>query len=92
MDASHASLRDLYEVSSRELDTMVELLHEQPGCYGARLTGAGFGGCAIALMRAGAEENAIPIVSEAYETRTGLKPSLYPTRAAAGAGLIPLAD
>ena len=44
MDASHASLRDLYEVSSVELDTIVELLRSQPGCYGARLTGAGFGG------------------------------------------------
>jgi galactokinase len=85
MDASHCSLRDLYEVSSAELDTMVELLREQPGCYGARLTGAGFGGCAVALMAAGALEAAIPIVSEAYRSRTNLMPALYPTRAAAGA-------
>jgi len=85
MDASHCSLRDLYEVSSVELNTMVELLREQPGCYGARLTGAGFGGCAVALMAAGALEAAIPIVAEAYQSRTNLTPALYPTRAAAGA-------
>jgi galactokinase len=90
MDASHASLRDLYEVSSVELDTMVELLRGQSGCYGARLTGAGFGGCAVALMEAGAADAAIPIVAAAYRSRTGLTPALYPTRAAAGASAITL--
>ncbi|MCX6029517.1 MAG: galactokinase [Chloroflexi bacterium] len=87
MAASHASLRDLYEVSSLELDAMVELLTAQPGCYGARLTGAGFGGCAVALMAAGAVAAAIPAVSEAYRVRIGLNPALYPTRAAAGASV-----
>jgi galactokinase len=86
MDASHASLRDLYEVSSTELNTIVELLRAQPGCYGARLTGAGFGGCAVALMRVGSVAPAIPVVAEGYQARTGLTPALYPTRAAAGAG------
>jgi galactokinase len=90
MDASHASLRALYEVSSVELDTMVELLRGQPGCYGARLTGAGFGGCAVALMDASAIEAAIPAVAETYRARTGLAPVLYPTRAAAGAGFVAL--
>jgi galactokinase len=90
MDASHTSLRDLYEVSSVELDTMVELLRSQPGCYGARLTGAGFGGCAVALMEAGAVDAAIPAVAVAYRSRTGLTPALYPTRAAAGASAITL--
>ncbi|HEX9118738.1 MAG TPA: galactokinase, partial [Anaerolineae bacterium] len=65
MDASHASLRDQYEVSSPELDTMVELLRSRPGCYGARLTGAGFGGCAVALMAEEAVAAAIPVVAEA---------------------------
>jgi galactokinase len=87
MNASHASLRDLYEVSSAELDAMVEELRGQPGCYGARLTGAGFGGCAVALMDAGAVDAAIPVVAEAYRARTGLNPALYPTRAATGAGV-----
>ena len=87
MDASHASLRDLYEVSSAELDAMVELLRAQPGCYGARLTGAGFGGCAVALMERGAVAAAIPAVTHAYRARTGLAPALYVTQAAAGANV-----
>ena len=90
MNASHASLRDFYEVSSVELDTMVELLRDQPGCFGARLTGAGFGGCAVALMEAGAVDAAIPAVAAAYRARTGLTPALYPTRAAAGASALTL--
>jgi len=85
MNASHASLRDLYEVSSVELDTMAELLRKQPGCYGARLTGAGFGGCCVALVEASAAPDAIAAVSAAYTAQTGLTPALYPTRAAQGA-------
>ncbi len=85
MNASHASLRDLYEVSSVELDTMAELLRRQPGCYGARLTGAGFGGCCVALVEASAAPDAIAAVSAAYKAQTGLTPALYPTRAAQGA-------
>ncbi len=88
MDGSHASLRDLYEVSRAELDAMVELLRAQAGCYGARLTGAGFGGCAVALMARGAVAAAIPAVAEAYRARTGLTPALYVTQAAAGASVI----
>ena len=84
MNASHASLRDLYEVSSLELDTMVTLLRQQPGCYGARLTGAGFGGCAVALMTDDAVAAAIPVVAEAYRGQTGLTPALYPTRGRRG--------
>ncbi len=85
MNASHASLRDLYEVSSLELDAMAELLRRQPGCYGARLTGAGFGGCCVALVEASAAPDAIAAVSAAYQAQTGLTPALYPTRAAQGA-------
>ena len=50
LNASHASLRDDYEVSCRELDTLVELALEVPGVLGSRMTGAGFGGCTIALV------------------------------------------
>jgi galactokinase len=50
MNDSHASLRDLYEVSSRELDLVTDLARRHPACFGARLTGAGFGGCAVALV------------------------------------------
>ena len=68
---SHASLRDLYDVSSPELDTLVELAIVQPGCTGARLTGAGFGGCAIALAEAGSVERVMSSVEAGYEERTG---------------------
>lgn len=54
MNESHASLRDLYQVSSAELDRLVDLARALPGCFGARMTGAGFGGCAIALVDQGA--------------------------------------
>lgn len=90
MNASHASLRDLYEVSSPELDIMSQLLREQAGCYGARLTGAGFGGCCVALLDAGALRAAASSVQQTYEGATGLKPALYPTRATAGASVIRL--
>jgi galactokinase len=56
MNASHASLRDDYEVSTRELDLLVELLQKEPGVVGARLTGAGFGGACVALCRSDAVE------------------------------------
>jgi galactokinase len=68
---SHASLRDLYEVSSPELDALVELAILQPACMGARLTGAGFGGCAIALAEAGSVERVMSSVEAGYEERTG---------------------
>lgn len=90
MNASHFSLRDLYEVSSPELDLMADLLRDQPGCYGARLTGAGFGGCCVALMDGNSVAAAIPAVAKAYESETGLTPALYPTRAAGGARMIKL--
>ncbi|RME47648.1 MAG: hypothetical protein D6791_05360 [Chloroflexi bacterium] len=69
---------------------MVACVRQQPGCYGARMTGAGFGGCAVALMAADAVEAAIPAVVQAYHARTGLRPAVYPTRAAAGASVIPI--
>ena len=53
---SHESLRDDYEVSSKELDTLVELARRQPGVLGARMTGAGFGGCTVNLVRADAAD------------------------------------
>jgi len=86
MDASHASLRDLYEVSCRELDLMVEIARSVPGCLGARLTGAGFGGCTVSLVEEGAVSQFQEIVREAYQRRTGLAPQLYVCAAGDGAG------
>lgn len=86
MHASHVSLRDDYEVSCSELDGMVDLALEAPGCLGARMTGAGFGGCTVNLVRAEAVEGFVQQVSERYAKATGLHPDVYVCQAAAGAG------
>jgi galactokinase len=86
LNASHASLRDDYEVSCRELDVMSELAQAQPGCYGARMSGGGFGGCAVALVERDAVAPFVAAVTPAYTARTGLKPDLYPVLPSAGSG------
>lgn len=87
MNACHASLRDLYEVSIPELDLMVEAAQRLPGCYGARLTGAGFGGCTVNLVAAGAAADFERELGQAYQQATGLRPEIYVCRASAGAGI-----
>lgn len=77
MSASHASLRDDYEVTGTELDTLVEEALKTEGCIGARMTGAGFGGCAIALVKKDRIEIFKQKVSDAYTKKTGLVPSFY---------------
>jgi len=74
---SHASLRHDYEVSCKELDKIVEEALEIPGCLGARMTGAGFGGCAIALVNKNVIEHFIETVSLNYEKAIGYAPALY---------------
>ena len=90
MDESHFSLRDLYEVSSEELDLFTELARRHSACFGARLTGAGFGGCAIALVSAERADAFIDEVHAAYRRRVDLPSSCFACRAAAGARLVPL--
>jgi galactokinase len=90
MNQSHASLRDLYEVSSGALDLMVALAQAQPGCWGARLTGAGFGGCAVALVEQAAVDDFVQTVAAAYERQAQRIPALHVTRPAPGAGPLPL--
>lgn len=85
MDASHASLRDDYEVSSPALDAMVDAMRHAPGCYGARLTGAGFGGCAVALVRPGREQAVADVIYQRYPKATNIWPEVYATPAADGA-------
>ena len=85
MNASHESLRDDYAVSSAALDAMVEAMRSVPGCYGARLTGAGFGGCAVALVEPGAEQLMADTIFEQYPKATNIWPEVYTTRAADGA-------
>jgi galactokinase len=85
MNASHVSLRDDYAVSSRELDTLVELAWQQPGTLGARMTGAGFGGCTVNLVRREAAEAFGEAVLRGYADALGLKAEVYICQASDGA-------
>jgi galactokinase len=88
MYASHNSLRNLYEVSTPELDTLVELTRHLPGCIGARLTGAGFGGCTINLVETGQADAFITGLSEGYLQATGRQAQVYLCRASQGVQLL----
>jgi galactokinase len=88
MNDSHASLRDLYEVSCPELDVMVEEARRLRGCTGARMTGAGFGGCAVALVAAEHAEAFCEQVAAAYARRTGRSGDVFVVRPSAGARLM----
>jgi galactokinase len=84
----HASLRDLYEVSIPELDTMVQVAQSLPGCYGARLTGAGFGGCTVNVVAREQAEAFSKALAAGYEDETGFPPEIYICSASKGAELI----
>lgn len=84
MVLSHAGLKDLYEVSSPELDQIVETSLGLPGVLGARLTGAGFGGCAIVLLKGEAVEETKKRLRRSFARRGWLEPHFYLTTAAAG--------
>ena len=84
----HASLRDLYEVSIPELDTMVDVAQSLPGCYGARLTGAGFGGCTVNLVAKEQADVFSQALAEGYKAKTGLSPEIYICSASRGAELV----
>ena len=84
----HASLRDLYEVSIPELDTMVEVAQSLPGCYGARLTGAGFGGCTVNVVAREQADAFSSSLAAGYEDETGFPPEIYVCSASRGAELI----
>jgi galactokinase len=90
MDASHASLRDDYEVSSPALDAMVEAMRSAEGVYGARLTGAGFGGCAVALVRPGREQAVTDAIFTKYPKSANIWPEVYISQAGPGAQLVTL--
>jgi galactokinase len=84
--ASHASLRDRFEVSSPELDAMVDVAREVPGVIAARMTGAGFGGCTVNLVRPAAIDALRTAVETRYPALTGLRPMVLPVLAVDGAG------
>ena len=86
---SHASLRDLFEVSSPELDALVDIAVGVDGVIAARMTGAGFGGCTVNLVRPDAVGALTTAVERDYSARTGRTPTVMPVAASQGAGLIP---
>lgn len=88
MNESHQSLKDNYEVSCRELDLMVDIALDINGVLGARMTGAGFGGCTVNLVEVGKVERFQETVKEKYGKETGTAPEIYILRAEEGAGEI----
>ncbi len=88
MRASHRSLRDDFEVSSPALDAIVDCANAEAACYGARMTGAGFGGCAVALAQAAEARAFVERVGDRYFRATGNQPALYITRASQGAATV----
>lgn len=84
INASHASLRDDFEVSCRELDVMSGLAQAYPACYGARMMGGGFGGSAVGLVRVEAVEPFVGVVAADYEAATGLTPQMTVCKPTAG--------
>ncbi|MCB9155224.1 MAG: galactokinase [Caldilineae bacterium] len=88
MDASHVSMRDDFEISGPALNTMVECAHEASGCYGARMTGGGFAGCAVALVATDRANAFAETVAASYEAATGLTPAIYISRATEGASVV----
>src|SRR5580704_5114327 len=92
MAESHRSLRDLYEVSCRELDLMVDLAFQQKGVFGARMTGGGFGGATINLVDARYAGEFKEKMAKSYQRETGLVPQIYICRPAEGAGAVASSD
>ena len=89
-NASHASLRDDFEVTNDALNWIVEIAQAQPECYGARMTGAGFGGCAVALVRQDSTQEFEAAVRAGYKRKSGMDAVVYVCRASDGATSIKL--
>jgi galactokinase len=88
MNKSHFSLRDDYEVSCTELDIISDIARNHSGCYGARMTGGGFGGCGVAIVDRSAVADFMTEVATAYQAQTPLQPALYEFEPAAGSEVI----
>jgi galactokinase len=87
MNESHLSMRDDFEISTRALDAMAECAQGAAGCYGARMTGGGFGGCVVALVDEAAAAAFLDVVGDRYRERAGLDPVLYLCRPGAGVSM-----
>jgi galactokinase len=88
MNASHISMRDDFEITNDELNIMVDLAQSQSGCYGARMTGGGFGGCAVAMVKTSAAKVFADKVAVEYQQKTGLEPKVYLSEATNGAEVV----
>jgi galactokinase len=88
MTESHKSLRDDYAVSCVELDLMVALARKVPGVLGSRMTGGGFGGCAVSLVETGAVDRFTDIVARAYRDATGKAPRIFACSPGPGVGAV----
>jgi galactokinase len=92
MYASHASLRDDFEVSCPELDALVEIgraLGEAGGVYGCRMTGGGFGGCTVSLVKTAAVEAIAGTIQRSYRRETGIDAAMFISRPVEGAAILP---
>lgn len=87
-NASHDSLRDDFEVTNDALNIMVDCARDQDNCHGARMTGAGFGGCAVALVKEENAEEFVKSVSAAYKQKSGLEAAVYVCKASEGASIV----
>jgi galactokinase len=90
MHQAHLSFRDDFEASCPEIDILVDLANRQPGCFGARLTGGGFGGCTVNLVAADHAAAFVDAMRAGYFAATGIHPEIYTSRASAGAHAITL--
>jgi galactokinase len=85
LNESHRSLQQDYEVTGIELDTLISLAQEQPGVLGARMMGAGFGGCGLVLIKTSDIEDFSQVVGTAYRAKIGYDAEFYPVTIGSGA-------
>jgi galactokinase len=90
MNESHTSMRDDFEITNDALNIIVDCAREHEACIGARMTGGGFGGCAVALVRADAAEDFAATVAANYEQRSSNHPAVYVCTATDGAAIVPI--
>ncbi len=88
MNESHYSMRDDFEISWAEADLITEMARNLPGCFGARMTGGGFGGCCVALVKSDTVDKFIADITPPYQSQSGLTPAFYPFQPAAGSHVI----
>ena len=92
MVEAHASMRDDFAASCAEIDALVEVATEQPGCFGARITGGGFGGCTVNLVSAAETAAFTREIAARYHQATGIEPDIYICSAADGASSLPIGE